>query len=728
MTDPTTWRWDVSWPVLTAVICALVLAAALGSINWIRNGKRKVVGVLETLRFLAVTLLAITLLRPEWVKTISRDEEPILLALFDESGSMLTRDVKEKGKIYERSEWISMKTAEDAPFWKPLKDAGKAVMQPFSSPKGEKATDLSSPLIDALERFPELKAVITLTDGDWNHGQSPLAAASRFRAKGIPVYTVCVGSERPLPDLSLEDVSAPAVGLLGEQLIVSFRLRNDFQTPKEIKLELLEEDNVVATSKVFVKGEKEIHGSILWKPKKAGEKILTLRVPTYPGESFADNNEGVVRTRIDDTKIRVLVVDSLPRWEYRYLRNALERDPSVEMNCTLFHPNMEMGGGRGYLNRFPATEAELAPFDVVFLGDVGIGKGELTTENAEALANLIRYQAAGVVFIPGFRGRQMSFQEGPLADFLPVIFDDEKPNGVGMRNESNLILTTMGKDHWLTKLEADEETNFKLWKRLPGFSWSSGVTKSRPGSKVLAVHSNLRNQWGPIPLLAIKTVGSGKALFLGTDAAWRWRRGVEDKYHYRFWSQIARWMAHQRHLAEAEGIRLIYSPESPREGERVFLQCHAFDFSGLPIRDDNVEGRLKHPSGIVEDLRFSAVEGTQGVFESSFIAREEGLATIDVVALDHDRELQVRIQTKGEKLEKLGRSSRPADLRELSRLTGGRFGFASELQAVVEEIGALPDPLPIIKIQRFWANPWWGGILLFLFAIYWTGRKLAGMM
>ena len=50
-------------------------------------------------------------------------------------------------------------------------------------------------------------------------------------------------------------------------------------------------------------------------------------------------------------------------------------------------------------------------------------------------------------------------------------------------------------------------------------------------------------------------------------AAWRWRRGVEDKYHYRFWSQVVRWMAHGRYLAEKEGIRVIPDPERPKAGE-----------------------------------------------------------------------------------------------------------------------------------------------------------------
>ena len=73
----------------------------------------------------------------------------------------------------------------------------------------------------------------------------------------------------------------------------------------------------------------------------------------------------------------------------------------------------------------------------------------------------------------------------------------------------------------------------------------------------------MRNDWGRMPLLVTRSAGNGKVLFLGTDSAWRWRRGVEDKFHYRFWGQVVRWMAHQRHLSEKDGIRLSYSPETP---------------------------------------------------------------------------------------------------------------------------------------------------------------------
>src|SRR6185436_7380107 len=142
-----------------------------------------------------------------------------------------------------------------------------------------------------------------------------------------------------------------------------------------------------------------------------------------------------------------------------------------------------------------------------------------------------------------------------------------------------------GKGHLLTRFEADETLNGQLWQNLPGFFWSAAIEKSRPGSEVLGVHSSLRNESGRLPLLVTRSAGYGKVLFMGTDSAWRWRRGVEDKYHYRFWSQVVRWMAHQRHLSEKEGIRLAYSPENPQLRDSLYLQATVLNSAGFPLEE-----------------------------------------------------------------------------------------------------------------------------------------------
>ncbi len=97
------------------------------------------------------------------------------------------------------------------------------------------------------------------------------------------------------------------------------------------------------------------------------------------------------RIAVRSETLKVLVVDSLPRWEYRYLRNALERDPGVESHCVLFHPSLGPGGGRNYLTAFPGTKEQLQRYDVIFLGDVGVGEGELKESDVALIRGLVEH-------------------------------------------------------------------------------------------------------------------------------------------------------------------------------------------------------------------------------------------------------------------------------------------------------------------------------------------------
>ena len=85
--------------------------------------------------------------------------------------------------------------------------------------------------------------------------------------------------------------------------------------------------------------------SIAWTPEETGNFGVSVRVDPHPTERIRENNAQAVRIAIRDEALKVLIVESFPRWEYRYLRNALDRDPGVECDCLLFHPNLNKVGG-----------------------------------------------------------------------------------------------------------------------------------------------------------------------------------------------------------------------------------------------------------------------------------------------------------------------------------------------------------------------------------------------
>ena len=159
-------------------------------------------------------------------------------------------------------------------------------------------------------------------------------------------------------------------------------------------IRLKDGDQEVAQKEIQVAGLSDLQETLVWSPHEMGERSLTLECPVQAGEALEDNNSKSFNLNVRMETLKVLVIDSYPRWEYRYLRNALERDPGVDMDCLLFHPQVGMGGGNQYLARFPNTKDLMAAYDVVFLGDVGIQPGQLSEQDAELIRGLVEQQSA----------------------------------------------------------------------------------------------------------------------------------------------------------------------------------------------------------------------------------------------------------------------------------------------------------------------------------------------
>jgi hypothetical protein len=721
------WQFSTAIPSVLASSIIFCLSVYLSVRTWSKNGKKKKVAALELVRTLSVLFLLITLLNPEKIEKIKKNQKPDIICLLDESKSMDTKDtIDSNGTLTSRFEWA--KTILNLEWLQNLEANASVSIKPFSSNIGKGGTDLGSAIKEALQDYSEIKAILLLSDGDSNTGPPVLASAGKLRGLKTPVYSVQVGSKKALPDISLEDANAPAFVLKEEKINIPFRVKNYFENLKQLNIELFANEKLVLTKSLSLLASSEYTGNLTWLPPSDGNYTLKVKIPLVEDETNSKNNEKSFQTRVENKVIKALLIDSLPRWEYRFLRNALDRDPGVDLKCLLFHPELNESAGKNYLSEFPKDFNNLTDFDVIFLGDVGIGSGELKKEDCEKLKKLIEQQASGMVFLPGRRGRQLSLSNSSLQDLMPVILDPDKPIGLGTLNPSNLELTNRGRDHWLTNLRGAGETDREFWERLPGFHWSAVVKKSRPGSEVLAVHSNFKNNWGNMPILVIRYTGAGKTLFMGSDSAWRWRRGVEDKYHYRFWSQVVRWMAHGRYLAEKEGIRLITDPERPKVGEKIFLRCIALDKAGFPLENGVVTANVSHSNGLQEKITFSPTEAGPGVYLAEMQAQKQGSLKINIETNPYKRNLSVDLKISKDEKEKMGKPITGRQLYNLAELTGGKTSGIQNWKEVINELAALPNPEPVFRIHRLRTNSAWGLFLFSMLAIYWTGRKLLGMI
>ncbi|MDA0283884.1 MAG: hypothetical protein O3B86_11085, partial [Planctomycetota bacterium] len=322
-------------PWSLAISAAIVLVTAgLCFMAWQRSGFARSQGLLEFLRLVIVVLLAAMFNQPEWVEEFRPDEKPEILVLVDDSVSMLTRDVESSGAGSGRStrkEAIVALTDEGA--WASLSDRMNVTIQPFANDESHTRSDLFTPLNQAPGKFGNLIGIVLVSDGDWNEGPPPVQAATALRMKEIPIFTVPVGSPTRLPDVELLSLEAPTFGVAGKAVRIPFTIESTLPREFLTTVTLKSSEGSEVTRDVRIAAMGRTSDSLLWNPVGTGDFTLTLTVPQHTEDTLPDNNQLTAPIAIREEKLRVLVVESVPRWEYRYLRNALSRDPGVDVSC-----------------------------------------------------------------------------------------------------------------------------------------------------------------------------------------------------------------------------------------------------------------------------------------------------------------------------------------------------------------------------------------------------------
>jgi hypothetical protein len=215
---------------------------------------------------------------------------------------------------------------------------------------------------------------------------------------------------------------------------------------------------------------------------------------------------------------------------------------------------------------------------------------------------------------------------------------------------------------------------------------------------------------------------------MATDGAWRWRKGVEDQYHYRFWGQVVRWMAYQRNMAKGETMRLFYSPEQPRVRQTVFATANVQADNGEPLMNGQVTLRIEAPSGQMEQIRMISDGGDWGAYTGSFTPLESGSYKLTLQCEQTQTTLETNLLVLGGAVERIGKPARPEVLEEMASLSGGRLVLPENIATISSLLTSLPTQS--LEIQRFaiWSSPWSVATLIGMATMFWIGRKMLGLL
>lgn len=620
---------------------------------------------------------------------------------------------------------------------------------------------------------------IVFTDGRNNAGQDPEAVAKHLGSRYVSVYTVAPGVERKPMDLRLLDLEAPEAAIAADNVTVKYRLEAEGYADESVRVGIymhplmdgMEVASTYAEARRRAEGlssladetirlegdeiERQKEFSIT--PRKPDFYELILITDVLAGESTEENNFLAQRFQVADEKITVLYVDHWPRWEFRFLKNALIRDTKIKAHMlqTSADPThtQDKSPGLEPLMEFPRTLKELVHYDVLIIGDVPLVKiGGVKA--AEMVATFASEFGGGIVFLAGTDSNPAGFRDTPLEKVLPVVLHDPAaPPSSANPFERDLPyrLTDLGEQEQITRLIADPEQNRKLWNNgddqlpgLPHVRYYVPVKRVKANAQVLA-HLKDPAEEQPVPLFVTMFYGRGRIFFSATDETyrWRWLRG-DYPYFYPFWQHVMYW-ARKGKLLGLHRLRVSVEPDRCTVGETVTIRCNAYDQNMEPLSAaefPHIEVTIEPPSGedrIVRELPVDDSE-RQGFYRDTFQPTDVGEYRVwagDETGLDHDvarfsvfipnREEENPIIDEG-KLKKIAAASHASEHERTARAGRENFYPIDQLDQLARSIQGHDTMLRETHEDDLWDAPLVYLLFALLITAEWILRKIYRMI
>ena len=602
---------------------------------------------------------------------------------------------------------------------------------------------------------------VLLTDGRQTAGSADLvAAAGAVTAAGGQVHVIGIGSPEEPPDAGLVSVDHPEVVGPRSTLAGSVRVKRS-DPAAGVRVQIRHRGDVVWSQKLDSGDPAAIYQDVPFSiavedlvgaPRGDEVRGIDRRQVTLPlsveivtdaaVDAFGDNNQTEIRVAAGRRRRRVLLVDSDARWETRYLRNLLVRDPSWEVDTVLL--------GHAGTNEvsMPAAASDWLGYDAVVLGDVD--PGNWTTQWTAGLQSLVT-GGGGLVAIDGPLGRLASLASVPAA----TLNNDpgDTPLSIGQ-----MLPVDLAGSRWVTteslSLTPEGERQASLASHVAADAWGgelsnddwlsrmpppSGVRLTQPaaGAQVWAhamvgdsePQAGSRTAW-----LVSRSLGSGQVVYVASDQTWRWRAGREAAVTGPFWNQLLLGVMAPPHAAADSLVAIGTDALQYDVGESAELRVRLTPPAGATagpadrvvqaqlFRDDRVVGTIAMRPDRPGSPTYTAVTGPLEAGEYRVGVRVGGYDASQIRA-------QTQIWVGRQDLAEFDRVAidEPA-MRRWAAAGGGTYVHESEAESLIEQLIATAAGEIRTDEVRLHRWPPMLGLVVALLAAEWWIRKRVGLL
>lgn len=611
-------------------------------------------------------------------------------------------------------------------------------------------------------RGAPLAGIVVFTDGIITAGTDWQTAAQEAAEAGVPLYLVGIGDVWEAPDLVLSDLQSEDSVTVGDRLVFEARLSLRGSTiANSVPVILYEKEKgsgrLVELARMTANpgaGGAPVSVTLSHIPTTAGEKTYVLQVPPLPGEIQLTNNRLERTVWVTEAhRIRVLLIDGRPRYDFRFLKVLLERESDrslggrgFELEAILLNASQGWAATdrSAFRGDFP-TRDQLFRYDVVILGDIDPRQLPHASRSLQDIAEFVTGKGGGLLFLSGSHFTPAAWADTPLGTILPVIPAEASTAAATDLPASGfrLRLTELGQQHPALRLSPDQAESQRLWEQLPALYWHVGGYRRKPQAIVLATVSTPATQeQEPTPLITQMFAGSGTVLFLGFDDIWRWRWRQQEEHFDRFWLQTVRFLARSRvrrpelrvvpkaEFRRDETMKVVVrfpveaAPPSPQQPVRVTVVRRPLtSASGTPTpnSDETQTLTLARVAGPLPHYETVLSRVSEGEYHFTLSDPESPPGQPPPTAL-------VRVLPPWSELDRLDIDRR--GLQEAAARSRGRFFTLADVDALWHELPAFPrvplhqsdPPVPL------WNRPVLYLLLLLLLSSEWLLRKLARLL
>ncbi len=552
------------WLILLCLLCGLIYSALLYYSNTKAGFALYLKRILSVFRFLVVSVLTFLLLAPLVERRSEYVEEPLLVFLQDNSGSLLyAQDSAYYAEDYIPRLYDFLESASDV-FDTRLYTFGERFSRDGDIDFSERVTNMSDAFreIDIRYSNRNVGAIIVAGDGLYNRGMNPLYAASGLNH---PIYTIAMGDTTVHRDLILKRVNHNQITYLGNHFPVEI-VAEGLQCEGLItSLTVSRDGEVLFTESITLTSDHHIETiSFHLEADKPGMQQYHAALSPVEDEISLQNNHRDFFIDVIDGRQQVLILANSPHPDVGAIKESLLNNDHYEVDVFI------KDGFSGSLDAY----------DLVILHQLPSRRHPL--DDFLALAD---DASASLLFI---LGNQTNIE---LFNRLPHGIDIER-TGAGELIESLPVY-----NHGFVLFSLHETTR-NLFDHFPPL-YSPFAGYSVPGD----THTMLTQKIGSVattrPLLFFSGHGDRRAAVITGEGIWRWRLHtyLHNNNHQAFDDMMARMV---QYLALQEDRRLfrVQTESLVDEHENILFEAELYNPSYELINDPEVQLMITNEEGI----------------------------------------------------------------------------------------------------------------------------------